>query len=71
MIGLSSRVSKSFIKENLYQTGRALILFELLHFVVIWRCFSQTVVFFYLLDEKTSLLVLVPAGIASVIEVCT
>ena len=71
MIGLSSRVSKSFIKENLHQTGRALILFELLYFVVIWRCFSQTVVFLYLLDEKTSLLVLVPAGIASVIEVCT
>ena len=44
---------------------------ELLNFVVIWRCFSQTVVFLYLLDEKTSLLVLVPAGIASVIEVCT
>ena len=32
-----------------------------------WRCFSYTVVFLYLLDEQTSLLVLVPAGIPSVI----
>lgn len=36
---------------------------------VTWRCFSQVVVFLYLLDEKTSLLVQVPAGIATVIEV--
>lgn len=36
---------------------------------VLWRCFSQLVVFLYLLDEKTSLLVLVPAGVAGVIEV--
>ena len=36
---------------------------------VTWRCFSQVVVFLYLLDEKTSLLVQVPAGIAAVIEV--
>jgi len=36
---------------------------------ITWRCFSQAVVFLYLLDEKTSLLVLVPAGIAAVIEV--
>ena len=37
--------------------------------VVVWRCFSQCVVFLYLMDEKTSLLVIVPAGIAAVIEV--
>ena len=37
---------------------------------VIWRFFSQTVVFLYLMDEKTSLLILIPAGIATVIEVC-
>ncbi|XP_062501860.1 lipid scramblase CLPTM1L-like [Corticium candelabrum] len=36
---------------------------------VAWRCFSQLVIFVYLLDEKTSLLVIVPAGISSVIEV--
>jgi hypothetical protein len=36
---------------------------------VAWRCFSQLVIFVYLLDENTSLLVTVPAGIATVIEV--
>ncbi|XP_045492184.1 cleft lip and palate transmembrane protein 1-like protein [Colias croceus] len=35
---------------------------------VFWRAFSQLVIFFYLVDEKTSLLVLVPAGISAVIE---
>lgn len=36
---------------------------------VFWRAFSQMVIFFYLLDEQTSLLVLVPAGISAIIEV--
>lgn len=36
---------------------------------VVWRAFSQAVVFLYLMDEETSLLVLVPTGIATVIEV--
>ncbi|CAH2239482.1 jg21489 [Pararge aegeria aegeria] len=35
---------------------------------VFWRAFSQLVIFFYLLDEQTSLLVLVPASISAVIE---
>lgn len=36
---------------------------------LLWRCFSNTVVFFYLLDEKTSYLVLVPSGICVLIEI--
>ena len=37
---------------------------------VVWRCVSQGVIFFYLMDEETSLLVLIPAGISTIIEVC-
>ncbi|CAK1544522.1 unnamed protein product [Leptosia nina] len=35
---------------------------------VFWRAFSQMVIFFYLVDEQTSLLVLIPAGISAIIE---
>lgn len=36
---------------------------------VMWRTFSQIVVFLYLLEENTSYLVLIPNGISGIIEV--
>lgn len=36
---------------------------------VVWRTFAQLVIFLFLLEEETSLLVLVPAGIGALIEV--
>lgn len=34
----------------------------------LWRGFSQIVILLYLIDENTSMLVLIPAGIGTVIE---
>lgn len=35
---------------------------------VVWRAFSQTVIFLYLLDKKAMRIVLIPAGIAAIVE---
>lgn len=38
---------------------------------MVWRCVTTIIIFLYLLDEDTSLLVTIPAGISAVIEVRT
>ncbi len=37
--------------------------------LVLWRCFSSSIVTLYLWEEDTSLLILVPSAVGTVIEV--
>lgn len=38
---------------------------------VLWRAFSHAVIFLFMIDEKASIIVLGPTGIATIIEVIT
>ena len=67
MVGLSTRTSEWCFHSTSSPPSSLSLFLSLLP--VVWRCFSQSVVFLYLMNEKTSLLVIVPAGIAAVIEV--